>query len=208
MFKLVIIGSGPGGYIAAARAGSLGIKTAIIEKDHMLGGTCLHQGCIPTKFLLHAMEKYNDIQKIKKIGIYCNNIDINWDKLQIYKNNILKKNALGINSIMNSNHIEMYNGRATINSIYNEYNTITIKNRNNSITISTENILFAIGSQAKKIFSNIIISGNRIMNSDDILNIKEIPQSLVIIGGGVIGCEFASIFSGFHTSVTILESSR
>lgn len=206
IFDLVVLGSGPGGYIAAARAGQLGLQTAIVEKDLILGGTCLHRGCIPTKFLLHAAEQYNNVEKIKKIGINCRNINLNWEKIQVYKNNILKKNAYGVKHVVSSNHVKIFFGIAQICNV--EKKEIKILNKNNIIHIHTKNIIIATGSSAKRNFLDIMISGYRIMNSDDILNIKVIPDSLSIIGGGVIGCEFASIFSNFNTDITILENSK
>jgi len=204
LFDVVVIGSGPGGYICAAKAGSLGLKTAIIEKEKLLGGTCLHKGCIPTKFLLHISDQYENVQKLKKVGLSFNHVDIQWDKIIKYKEKIIKKNAFGVNHIMESNSVTIYSGNAKVSNIGNDIHSIEISNKNEETYITAKNIVFATGSRARRNFMDIKVSGNRIINSDDILKIKEIPKSLVIIGGGVVGCEFASVFAGFNTKVTIL----
>lgn len=207
-YDIVVIGSGPGGYVAAARAGALGFKTAIIEKDSSLGGTCLHRGCIPTKFLLHIADTYAYSQKIKKIGLYYRDIDINWKEIMISKTKIIKKNAYGVNHILKSNNVELYNGIAELQDFNSKIKVIKVIRKNETSLIYTKNIILAVGSRAKKYIIGTPISGIRIMNSDDILNISSIPKSLVIIGGGVIGCEFASIFSNFNSEILILEHSN
>lgn len=202
IYDLIIIGSGPGGYVAAARAGLLGLKTAIIEKNNMLGGTCLHKGCIPTKALLHVASMYEEIQNSHKFGIITSEIKIQWNKIQEYKSKIIKNNAAGINHIIRSRKIDIFNGTG---NLINK-NKILVEKNNIKNILKTKNIILAVGSQAKHVFLNKKISCNRVLTSDAILNINHIPKSLVIIGGGVIGCEFASIFSRFGTKVTILEN--
>jgi len=203
IYDLIIIGSGPGGYVAAARAGLLGLKTAIIEKNNMLGGTCLHRGCIPTKALLHVASMYEEIQNSHKFGIITSEIKIQWDKIQEYKSKVIKNNAIGINHIITSRKVDILNG---FGSLINK-NKILVKNKLKTNTIlKTKNIILAVGSETKKLFLNKKISCNKILTSDEILKINHIPKSLVIIGGGIIGCEFASIFSRFGTEITILEN--
>jgi len=204
IYDLIIIGSGPGGYVAAARAGLLGLKTAIIEKDNMLGGTCLHKGCIPTKALLHVASMYEDIKHSHKFGIITSEIEIQWNKVQEYKSKIIKNNAIGINHIITSRKVDIYTG---FGSLINK-NEILVTNTQNNIKLKTKNIILAVGSEVKKSFLNKKISCNRILTSNEILKINHIPKSLLIIGGGIIGCEFASIFSRFGTEVTILESTN
>jgi dihydrolipoamide dehydrogenase len=205
-YDLVVIGSGPGGYIAAARAGAMNLKTAIIEKDQLLGGTCLHRGCIPTKFLLHISKKFNELQNMHHLGMFCKDIEFKWDQIMAYKNSLLNKHAGGVKSILNSKSVSIYHGKARISSIEFNKNVIEIENSNNMQAIVAKNVIFAVGSKTKRYFNNTLISGNRIMNSDDILNISEVPKSIIIIGGGVVGCEFASVFKNFASEVTILEN--
>jgi len=206
-YDIAIIGAGPGGYIAAAKAGSVGLKTALIEKNYLLGGTCLNRGCIPTKFLLNIADKYQEMKKIKKIGLFYDHIKINWIDIIKHKNIIIRKNSYGIKHLITSRNIYYYQGHAIIDKIEINNNLLIINALNQIILITSKNVIFAIGSNAKTKFLNTQISGKRIMNSDHLLEIKKIPGSLIIIGGGVIGCEFASIFSRFHTCVTILEHS-
>jgi len=205
-YDVVVIGSGPGGYLAAAKAGANGLNTALVEKDKFLGGTCLHRGCIPTKFLLNAAEKYSDIKKISDIGINYKYINVDWNKIIKYRDKIISKHEKGVQYIVKSNKVSLYNGQAQIQQIEEDRNIIKIVTDNAANIIKTKKIIIAIGSRPRRTFMDVKISGSRILNSDDILKIKNIPNSLVIVGGGVIGCEFASIFSQFHTNITILES--
>jgi len=204
IYDLIIIGSGPGGYVAAARAGLLGLKTAIIEKDNMLGGTCLHKGCIPTKALLHVANIYEETKNSHKFGIITSDIKIQWNKIQEYKSKIIKNNALGVKHIISSRKVDIFHGFA---QLINK-NKISVEKNNLKNILKTKNIILAVGSKPKNFFLNKKISSDRILTSDTILNIKHIPKSLVIIGGGIIGCEFASIFSRFGTEVIIIENAN
>ncbi len=109
-YDLVVIGSGPGGYVAAARASSLGLKTAIVEKDPSLGGTCLHRGCIPTKALLHAADTYDEVKHGSQIGIKTSGVEVDWNEIQKYKDRVVNMNAGGVSHLMKSKKIDVYNG--------------------------------------------------------------------------------------------------
>lgn len=194
---LVVLGAGPGGYVAAARAASLGMKVALVEKDSLLGGTCLHRGCIPTKALLHAADLYSEIKEAPLLGISVEGVRVEWDKIQKYKSRVISTNAGGVAHLMKSKKVEVFTG---FGKLKNSHEVQVEKN-----IISGKNILLAVGSTPRALpFAPY--TNPRILNSDTALDLTEIPGSLVIIGGGVIGIEFASIFSRFGTQVTVLEA--
>lgn len=199
-YDLVVIGGGPGGYVAAARAASLGLKTAVVEKDAKLGGTCLHRGCIPTKALLHAADVLTEIKDSAEVGISVKDVQVDWAQVQKYKAKIVGSNAVGVQHLMKTKKIDVINGFGTLKNT----NTVQIVNSaKESSEITAKNIILAVGSTPRALpFAPF---GERILSSDGILELSEIPKSLTIIGGGVIGIEFASLFARFGTKVTILE---
>ncbi|MBL4818305.1 MAG: dihydrolipoyl dehydrogenase [Deltaproteobacteria bacterium] len=195
-YDLVVLGSGPGGYVAAARASQLGFKVALVEKDSNLGGTCLNRGCIPTKALLHAADVYSELKEAPQIGISVEGVRIEWEKIQKYKSRMVSTNAGGVSHLMKSRKVEVFNGFGTVKSPHE----VSVGGK----SLSTKNILLAVGSTPRDLpFSP---AGGRILNSDTVLELKEIPGSLVIIGGGIIGIEFASVFSRLGTEVTVVEA--
>ena len=196
-YDLVVLGAGPGGYVAAARAASLGMKVALVEKDPLLGGTCLHRGCIPTKALLHAADVYSEIKEAPQIGISVEGVRVEWDKIQKYKSRVISTNAGGVAHLMKSKKVEVFTG---FGKLKNSHEVQVDKK-----IISAKNILLAVGSTPRALpFAPY--TNSRILNSDTALDLTEIPGSLVIIGGGVIGIEFASIFSRLGSQVTVLEA--
>lgn len=200
-FDLVVIGSGPGGYVAAARASALGLKTAIVEKDKALGGTCLHRGCIPTKALLHAADSYHEMKEASKIGIKVEGVSVDWPAVQKYKNRVIQTNAGGVSHLMKGRKVEVLSGFGSLKDPH----TVSITAGNKSKDISSKFILLAVGSKPRDLpFAKF--DDPRILSSDDILELKSIPGSLTIIGGGVIGIEFASLYSRLGTEVTVLEA--
>jgi dihydrolipoamide dehydrogenase len=201
-YDLVVIGAGPGGYVAAARASALGFKTALVEKDSALGGTCLHRGCIPTKALLHAADVYGELRDAAKMGIVAEGVRVEWDKVQKYKARIINTNAGGVQHLMKNRKIDVFQGVGWIKNA----KEVEVKSSDGQKTsFRAAHILLAVGSTPKALpFAPY--SNPRILNSDSILELGEIPGSLTIIGGGVIGVEFASIFTRFGTQVTILEA--
>jgi dihydrolipoamide dehydrogenase len=201
-YDVIIIGSGPGGYVAAARAGSVGLKTAIVEKDGALGGTCLHRGCIPTKALLHAADVVSDLKDASKMGIVAEGVRVEWDKVQKHKNQIIKSNAGGVKHIMKGRKVDVFNGFGEMNG----KNQVRVTHGDGVVTeLKTKNIILAVGSVPRALpFAPF--DGERIMSSDHILGVEEIPGSLTVIGGGVIGIEFASLFIRLGTKVTIVEA--
>ena len=200
-YDLVVIGSGPGGYVAAARASALGLATAIVEKDPALGGTCLHRGCIPTKALLHAADTYDEVKHGARIGIKSSGVEVDWSEVQKYKDRVVNMNAGGVAHLMKSKKVDVYHGFGRLLS--NKVVEVETPDKKN-IQLETTNILIAVGSKPRDLPNTE--SSSRLLNSDSVLGLKHIPGSLIIIGGGVIGIEFASIFARFGTKVTVIES--
>lgn len=199
-FDLVVIGAGPGGYVAAARAAALGLKTAVVEKDTKLGGTCLLRGCIPTKTLLHAADVYSEVKDAHEIGITAADVQVDWTKIQKYKAKIVAANAGGVQHLMKSRNVEVVNGFASIKGP----NTVSVAQADGTvIELSAQKLLLAVGSTPRPLpFAPF---GERVLSSDGILELDHIPKTLTIIGGGVIGIEFASLFARFGTKVIVLE---
>lgn len=195
-FDVVIIGSGPGGYVAGIRAGQLGLKVAVIEKDSFVGGTCLHRGCIPTKALLENAEVWQKIQKAKDFGITVGDVTIDFSAVQKRKQSVVDNNSKGIEFLFKKNKVERITGFGKVV----DRNTIDVDGKR----ITAKNIILAMGSVPRDL-PHIKADGKRIINSDHILRLESIPQSMLVIGAGAVGCEFASIFSRFGTKTTIVE---
>lgn len=193
---LLVIGSGPGGYTAAIRAAQLGAKVAIIEKDH-LGGTCLNKGCIPTKSLISSVDVLNCIRKAKDFGIKVEERGINFASMMARKREILRQLRNGIRHLLKSYNIEVIKGQAYFVSPFD----IKVEDR----SFNVGKCIIATGSISSEI-PGIKIDGEGIMTSDHILQLKHVPSSLLIVGGGVIGLEFACIFHALGTQVTIIEA--
>lgn len=201
-FDVTVIGSGPGGYVAAIRCAQLGMKTAIIERYPVLGGTCTNVGCIPSKALLDSSEHYfNAVHKFKEHGVEISNIKVNLNNMITRKNNVVKQNCDGINYLMKKNKIAVFNGHGSfINA-----NTIEIKKADNSkLQIQSSKIIIATGSKPSSL-PGITIDKKRIITSTEALNLTEIPSHLMIIGGGVIGLELGSVYSRLGAKVSVIE---
>jgi len=195
-YDVVIIGSGPGGYVAGIRAGQLGLKVAVVERDPFLGGTCLHRGCIPTKALLENADIWHKIQKAKDFGITVGDVTIDWSAVQKRKQGVVDQNAKGIEFLFKKNKVERVTGFGKVI----DRNTVDVDGKK----LSTKNIILAMGSVPKDL-PHIKADGKRIINSDHILALSEVPKSMLVIGAGAVGCEFASIFSRFGTKTTVVE---
>ena len=199
-YDVVVIGSGPGGYVAAIRAAQLGLKTAIIEKYATLGGTCLNVGCIPSKALLDSSEHYhNAAHTFKTHGIELSNLKPNLTQMINRKNEVVKQNTDGINYLMKKNKIDTFQGLA---SFINK-NTIQIDGAKKT-TIEADKVIIATGSKPSTL-PFIAVDKKRILTSTEALNLKEIPKQLVLIGGGVIGLELGSVYARLGTKVTVVE---
>jgi dihydrolipoamide dehydrogenase len=202
-YDLVVIGSGPGGYVCAIRASQLGIKTAIIEKYSSLGGTCLNVGCIPSKALLDSSHHYHDVvHNISSHGINVQGeISLDFKKMIDRKNNVVSQTVKGIDFLMNKNNIDVYNGFA---SFVDDY-LINIENDTNQ-RIKFERCVIATGSKPATLpFINI--DKHRIITSTEALSLSEIPKSLTIIGAGVIGLELGQVYNRLGSEVNVIEYS-
>lgn len=197
MIDLTVIGGGPGGYSAAIRAAQLGAKVVLVEKDK-IGGTCLNRGCIPTKSLLHPIELDDKLKKAQKIGLETKGKSFNYKKMQQWKNKCVKRLTNGVKHLLDKNGVEVIKGTAEVKN----KNEINILETNNSF--HTENVILAMGSTPKKLPISGINNKN-VLNSKELLNTDKIPESLIIIGGGIIGIEFASIFAALGSEIKIIE---
>ncbi len=201
-FDLIVIGAGPGGYVAAIRAAQLGMKVACIEKEPSLGGTCLNIGCIPSKALLNSSEKFVEISNhAAEHGIKTSKIDLDLSVLMDRKNKIVKKLTTGIGFLFKKNKITHIPGMAS----FVDKNTISITNGKNEITASAKNFIIATGSSSIEI-PNIPVDEKQIVSSTGALSLSKIPKSLLVIGGGYIGLEMGSVWSRLGSKVTVVEA--
>ena len=201
-FDLIVIGAGPGGYVAAIRAAQLGMKVACIEKEPSLGGTCLNIGCIPSKALLNSSEKFVEISNhAAEHGIKTSKIDLDLNVLMDRKTKIVKKLTTGIGFLFKKNKITHIPGMAS----FVDKNTISITNGKNEITASAKNFIIATGSSSIEI-PNIPVDEKQIVSSTGALSLSKIPKSLLVIGGGYIGLEMGSVWSRLGSKVTVVEA--
>lgn len=208
-YDLVILGGGTGGYVAAIHASKLGMKVAIVEKEK-LGGTCLHKGCIPSKALLRSAEIYKQTKEASAFGIETNEPTINFTNVQKRKNSIVQTLYQGVNGLMKKGKIDVFEGvgRMLGPSIFSPISGGTIsveyENGDENTMLVPKNVLIATGSTPKSL-PNLEIDGELVMSSDEALEMKELPGSIIIIGGGVIGIEWASMLADFGVDVTVIE---
>ena len=196
-YDVIVIGSGPGGYVCAIRCAQLGLKTAIVEGRDTLGGTCLNVGCIPSKALLHASHSYHEAtHNFEKMGLIINSPKINFKKMQDYKNDVIAQNTKGIEFLLKKNKIDWLKGWAKLNA----QKQIII----DEDVYDAKSIVIATGSEASSI-PNVEIDESRIVTSTGALSLSKIPKSMVVIGAGVIGLEMGSIYSRLGTEVTVIE---
>ena len=198
-YDIAIIGGGPGGYVAAIYAGKKKAKVALVEKGE-LGGTCLNRGCIPTKSLIHGANLLQAIKSAKDFGITADNVNFDWGLLQKKTSRIVKTLTKGVESLLAGNNVTVIRGTAKLS----DKNTINILTDTEQSTITADNIILATGS----VPTSVSIPGHNLQNvitSDQALFLKQIPSSMLIIGGGVIGLEIGYIYNTFGTRVTIVE---
>jgi dihydrolipoamide dehydrogenase len=200
-YDLVIIGSGPGGYVAAIRASQWGLKTAVVEKDPFLGGTCLHVGCIPTKVFLHHADIYDYFQRAEEFGFEVKDVRVNWPAMLARKDKIVKKHAGGIGMLFRKNKVDSITGWGRIVAP----GRVSVEKDGKTTEIETTYTMLATGSEARSL-PGVEIDGTCILTNREILQLPAIPKSLVVVGAGAVGVEFASIYRTFGTEVTILEA--
>lgn len=199
-YDLIVIGSGPGGYSAAVRAGQYGLKTAVIEKDPKLGGSCLHVGCIPTKALLHTAEVWEHFKHSADEGVLCENPRIDYPKVLDRKSKIINKHAKGVDFLMKKNKVDVIKGFGTLKG----GGKVEVRNGDSVQVLEAKNIIIATGSVARML-PGMQPDPQRILTNIEILELAAIPKTLGIIGAGAVGVEFASIFNRFGTKVTVFE---
>lgn len=202
-FDVTIIGSGPGGYVAAVRAGQLGLKVALIEKekDARLGGTCGLRGCIPTKALLNAAHLYQKAGHFADFGLLIKGLGFEWSGVQKYKSDIVEKNSAGVTYLMKKNKVAVFNGFGKI--IGKGKIEVSLEGGKKE-TIETKNIIIATGSVIKPI-PGFETDGKQVVNSDHILELGSVPKSMVVMGSGAVGVEFASVYARFGCDTTVVE---
>ncbi|HAU33747.1 MAG TPA: dihydrolipoyl dehydrogenase [Lysinibacillus sp.] len=208
-YDVVILGGGTGGYVAAIRAAQLGLKTAIVERER-LGGTCLHKGCIPSKALLRSAEVYRMANKTaSEYGVDIEGVTLQFDKVQARKQAIVEQLSQGVNTLMKKGKIDVYHGTGRIlgPSIFSPMpGTISVEMSNgeeNEMLVPT-NVVIATGSKPRGM-AGLTVDGQNVMNSDHALELDHLPKSLLIVGGGVIGIEWASMLCDFGVNVTVVE---
>ena len=200
-YDVAIIGSGPGGYVGAIRAGELGLKTIVVEKDPFLGGTCLHVGCIPTKVLLHHADVYDHFKNGAELGFEVSGLQVNWPTILTRKNKIVTKHAKGLEFLFKKNKVEWKQGWGR----YEGPGKISVEKDGKKETIEANDILLVSGSEAKSL-PGIEPDHQQILTNRSILELPEVPKTLIVVGAGAVGVEFASIYNSFGTDVTILEA--
>ncbi|GIO17126.1 dihydrolipoyl dehydrogenase [Oceanobacillus oncorhynchi subsp. incaldanensis] len=207
-YDLVILGGGTGGYVSAIRATQLGMKVAIVEKSE-LGGTCLHRGCIPSKALLRSAEVFQQTKKADAFGVEVNEPVLNFSKVQQRKNEIIEQLHKGVQGLMKKGKIDVYQGFGRIlgPSIFSPMpGTISVEyeNGNENDMLLPKNVLIATGSQPNTL-PGLDFDDEYIISSNEALEMKDLPKSMLIVGGGVIGIEWASMLNDFGVDVTVLE---
>lgn len=199
-FDLIIIGSGPGGYVAGVRAGQLGMKVAVVERDPKFGGTCLLRGCIPTKALLHTASVLDEIRESADLGIQVAEPVLDIVKAQDRKQKVVDSNSKGVEFLFKKNKVTGIHGTGRVTGPHE----VEVEGPDGKVTYGARNIMIATGSVPRDI-PIAPTDGERIVNSDHILELKQVPKSLVVLGAGAVGTEFASIYTSFGSKVTLIE---
>ncbi|HEX8636868.1 MAG TPA: dihydrolipoyl dehydrogenase, partial [Pyrinomonadaceae bacterium] len=202
-FDVTIIGSGPGGYVAAVRGAQLGLKVALIEKEKgaRLGGTCGLRGCIPTKALLQSAHLYEHAGHFEQFGLKIENLSFDFEKVQKYKSDVVAKNSAGVSYLMKKNKITVFNG---FGKITGKGKIEVTGDDGKKQTVETKNTIIATGSVVKP-FPGFETDGVQVVNSDQILELNHVPKSMLVMGSGAVGVEFASVYSGFGCETTVIE---
>lgn len=194
----IVIGAGPGGYVAAIRAAQLGQKVTIVEKGNM-GGVCLNVGCIPSKALISASHRYENALNAEDFGIKTENVSVDFSKVQAWKDSVVQKLTGGVEGLLKGNKVEIVKGEA----YFNDANTLRVMNEDSAQTYHFKNAIIATGSRPIELPS--FKFSDRVIDSTGALSLNEIPKKMVVIGGGYVGTELGNAYSNFGTEVTILE---
>ena len=212
IYDVAIIGGGPAGYTAAIRAGQYGLKVALIEKESKLGGTCLHWGCVPTKSLLFNAEVYDHLKHAVEYGIEgLGEGKLNWDTIQKRKQGIIDKHAKGLVSLMKKNKVTVFAGHGRLTGPAKDgVHSVEVEAAasgsadSERTSVKAKNVILATGSDAKMLPG--LEADSEVLTNMEILSLKEIPKSMLVIGSGAVGVEFGSIFKSFGTEITIVEA--
>ncbi len=200
-YDLTIIGSGPGGYVAAIRAAQLGLRTAIVEKSSGLGGTCLHVGCIPTKALLYTAEVLEIAREAARFGVKTGDVRLDLAGAHKHKSGVVRRLARGVEGLMKKNGVTVVQGHGRLKG----RGVVEVtKSGGESQSIQTRNVILATGS-TPKMLPQLEVDGRRILTSTEALALEFVPKNLVILGAGAVGAEFASIYRSFGSAVTLVE---
>ena len=200
-FDVIVIGAGPGGYVAAIRAAQLGLNTALIEKDKNLGGTCLNVGCIPSKALLHSTELYHNLQEQgASHGIQAKNLSVDLATLMKRKDGVVDQLRQGVAHLVKKRGIEVVNGHGKLAGD----GKVEVQSGKNKATFSAGHIILATGSSIVEL-PFLPFDGNQIISSDHAIALEQVPKSLIVVGGGAIGLEMGSVWARLGTKVTVIE---
>lgn len=200
-YDVTVIGSGPGGYVAAIRCAQLGMKVALIERYPVLGGTCLNVGCIPSKALLDSSEHYHNAHhRFQKHGIGVKGLSVDMPQMIARKNEVVLDNNKGVEFLMKKNKVDVFHGHGS----FVNANELKIKNESGDLLLSTQRVIIATGSKPI-VPSQFQYDKKRVITSTEALNIEKVPGSLVVIGGGVIGLELGSVYARLGTQVHVVE---
>lgn len=200
-YDVVILGSGPGGYVAAIRAGQLGLKTAVVESG-ALGGVCLNIGCIPTKALLHSADLLEEIREGSRFGVNVSDISFDISGAMKHKQAVVRQSTQGVGFLLKKNKVDLYEGWGRLN----DRNHVLVRlNKGGEEILNTKNIVLATGAKPRSL-PGVEFDEDRILSSTGMLEMREVPKSLLVVGAGAIGVEFASMFRAFGSEVTLVEA--
>ena len=199
-FDCVVIGAGPGGYVAALRAARRGLKTAVVEKEY-LGGTCLNWGCIPTKALLHVSELADQIRHAGNLGITTDGVKIDYAKAAAYKDKVVTRLRQGVAGLLKNLKVQVFNGTARLDG---PRTVVVTYSSGKAEKIEADKIIIATGTAPAKL-DTFPFDGKTVMDTNNVLAMTTLPKSLLVVGGGIAGCEFATMFAEFGSKVTVVE---
>src|SRR5437870_6343498 len=196
-FDVAVIGGGSAGYVGAIRGAQLGLKVAVIEKEKV-GGTCLHRGCIPTKSFLHSSELAHQIHSAGALGLKTDGLQIDWPAVLKRKEAVVNQLWRGVEFLLKKNKVTVFKGEGTIES---EHKVVV---KGSGEAINARNLVVATGSRPKSL-AGLSMDGDRVINSDHAVNLEQMPKSIVIVGAGAVGTEFACVYNGYGSEVTLVE---
>ncbi|WP_408955960.1 dihydrolipoyl dehydrogenase [Natroniella sp. ANB-PHB2] len=198
-YQIAIIGGGPGGYVAAIKAAQLGANVCLIEKEQ-LGGTCLNWGCIPTKALTASCDVIRNIKNARRFGVKVNDFEVDWTNISKNKERSVRQLVRGVEYLMEKNQIDLISGVAS----FKDKNLLEVEKEDETVEVKADNVIIATGSKPL-ILDQFNYDGEKILTSRELLALEELPDSLLIVGAGVIGTEFASIFATLGVKVTVVD---